>query len=190
MDTIDSKNIQVYYADENTYTEHKASDKKLSPEDGSIKFRINDAVTVQLDSGNLCGKVVETKPKKNVVYFENKTKKDYKHTDSTIKLDLEKSSRSFMTSRLPFQKFKKDLFKEYGKMKSKRVKKCWRKNREQYCDKFWEKLSGNNSEETEASIAFDAVKTRKAVFLVKNNEGEPEIPKGFRRVTYLVRSAI
>ena len=184
IDTIDSENIQVYYADEDTYTEHKASDKKLSTEDGSIKFRINDAVTVQLDSGNLCGKVIQIKPKKIVVYFEDKTKKDYEHTNSTVKLDLEKTSRSFMTSRLPFQKFKKDLLKRYGKLKTKKVKKCWRKNRDKYCDRFWKKMSGGASGETEASIAF-SVKTRKAVFLVKSDGGEPEIPKGFKDIQFI-----
>ena len=184
IDTIDSDTVQVYYADENTYTEHKVSDEKLRPEDGSIKFRINDAVSiVQLDLPSLTGRVIEIKPKKIVVYFDDKTKADYEHTDSTVKLDLEKTSRSFMTSKIPFQKFRSDLIKKYGKVTSKKVKKCWRKHRAEYCDRFWHTLSGG-SEESEASIAFDA-KSRKAVFMVVNKEEEPVIPKGFKDIQFI-----
>ena len=42
--------------------------------------------------------------------------KGYKHTDSTVKLDLEKSSRSYMTTRLSFQKFKKKMSKKSEKL--------------------------------------------------------------------------
>ena len=98
IDKIVSDTIEVYYADENTYTEHKMSDEKLRPQDGSIKFRVNDAVTVvQLDSPSMTGRVIEIKPKKIVVYFDDDTEADYEHTDSTVKLDLEKTSRSFVT---------------------------------------------------------------------------------------------
>ena len=184
IDTTDSGTVQVYYADENTYTEHKVSDEKLRPEDGSIKFRINDAVSiVRLDLPSLTGKVIEIKPKKIVVYFDDKTKADYEHTDSTVKLDLEKTSRSFMTSKIPFQKFRSDLIKKYGKVTNKKVKKCWRKHRAEYCDRFWHTMSGG-SEESEASIAFDA-KSRKAVFMVVNKEEEPVIPKGFKDIQFI-----
>ena len=181
IDIIDSETGQVYYADENTYTEPKVSDEKLKSEDGPIKFLINGAViVVQLDPPSLTGKVVQIKPKKSVAYFDDDTRGDYEHTDSTVKLDLEKTSRSFMPSAVPFQKFRGDLIKKYGKVTNNKVKECWRKHRVEFCDKCWHKLPGG-SEKSETNIAFDA-KTRKAVFVTVNTEDVPEIPKGFNDI--------
>ena len=110
----------MYYADENTYTKHKVSDEKLKSEDGPIKFRINDAVTiVQLDSPSLTDKMAEINPKKIIVYFDDDTRGDYEHTYSSVKLNLENPSRRFMTSAVPFQKFRSDLIKKYAKVTKK-----------------------------------------------------------------------
>ena len=105
-----------------------------------------------------------------------------------MKSNLEESSRNFMTTRLPFQQFKNELSKKYGKLTGKKVKKRWRKHQVKFCDKFWQKLSGD-SQESEASIAFDA-NTRKAVFIVDNKEEEPEIPKGFKDIQFISNAGV
>lgn len=56
---LDGETGQVCYAGTDTYTEHKVSDEKLKSEDGSNKFRINDAIALlQMGPPNLTVRVV------------------------------------------------------------------------------------------------------------------------------------
>ena len=84
IDTVDKDKVQVYFAEDDTFTEHVVNVKKLTSEDGSIKFRINDAVTMSIDNDQLKGKIIDVKPNKVMVYLEDDTKIDCEHIDQCI----------------------------------------------------------------------------------------------------------
>ena len=194
IDTVDKDKVQVYYAEDDTFTEHDINDKKLTSEDGSIKFRINDAVTIVIDDDQLKGKIIEVKPKKVVVYLEDDTKIDCEHTDQCLRLDILKSTKSFMTSKLPQQQFKKQWAEQQRKagkcnrLSKKKAQKYWRKHKVSYCDKFWRKMSGDEAE-TDATLAFNP-NNRKAVFLVEKQKEEPSIPKGYKDIQFISDSGV
>ena len=189
IDTVSKDKVKVYFAADDTFTEHEINDKKLTSEDGSIKFRINDAVIMSMDSDQLKGKIIEVKPKKVVVYLENDTKIDREHTDQCLKLDIQRSTKSFMTSKLPRQQFKKQWAEQQRKAgkcnrtSQKKAQKCWRKHKVSYCDKFWRKMSEDETE-TDATLAFNP-NSKNAVFLVKKQKEEPRIPKGYKDIQYI-----
>ena len=55
-------------------------------------------------------------------------------------------------------------------MSQKKTQKYWRKHKVSYCDKFWRKMSGDETE-TDATLAFNP-NNRKAVFLVEKKESQ------------------
>ena len=82
IDTVSKSKVQGKFAEDDTFTEHEINDKNLTSEDGSIKFLINDALIMSMDSDHLKGRIIEVKPKKVVVYLEDvdDTKIDCEHT--------------------------------------------------------------------------------------------------------------
>ena len=209
VDTAQPDEIQVYFAEDDTYTVHKLNDEKLRLDDGSLKFRLGDAVTVvQSDANSMEGRVVQVKPNKLTIFYEEDGMKSvHSHTDGNIKMSLNKPGRSLRThnedrsmigDQIAYGAFKDDWIEKYGsdKKQLRKMSKRWLRKKELLTDTFWEDVTlgsdcsnGRDSQdgtscEMEGMLAFD-VKTRKAILMVDNSKGEPSVPKGYKDIQFI-----
>ena len=210
VDTSQLDEVQVYFAEDDTYTVHKPNDDKLRLDDKSLKFRLGDAVTVvQSDANSMEGRIVQVKPNKLTVFYdEDGMKSVHSHADRNIKMSLNKPGRSLRThnerqnmigDQIAYGAFKENWIEQHGcdKKQLRKMNKRWLRKRQLLTDIFWEDITSGSdcsdeqdgsqddaSHDMEGMLAFD-VKTRKAILMVDNNKGEPSVPKGYKNIQFI-----